>query len=396
MLLSHQGIILPSIKAHYQVTQSIVSIVFLCYASGFAIAALLNGFIVKRYRQSRAVVIGGIALTLGYGLVLPALPFPALCASYVFIGFGVALVQSGANVYVGELPDSTMMLNFLHASFGLGALVGPFVASAVLSRWTWNTTYMILCGLAAINALTTLVTFRHVRIADERHLDLHHLDLERTAVDMHDSDSASTASSHTFVEDKNVLWSSIRQRVAHVGAVYLLFYVGIEVTLGNWAYTFLINERSSDNDAMSHIMSGYWAGLCMGRIALGYITLRFGEKRMVYIYISVLISMLVVFWLVPNVPINATALVISGIALGPLFPTLLSIARQCVPCRLYAATVGFLSAFGSAGSAFFPFLTGVLIANAGVTAIPPFTMAMACTIMVGWIFIPNPNKPSKT
>ena len=78
------------------------------------VAALLNGFIVKRYRQSRAVVIGGIALTLGFGLVLPALPFPALCASYVFIGFGVALVQSGANVYVGELPDSTMMLNFLH------------------------------------------------------------------------------------------------------------------------------------------------------------------------------------------------------------------------------------------------------------------------------------------
>lgn len=40
MLLSHQGIILPSIKAHYQVTQSIVSIVFLCYASGFAIGRL--------------------------------------------------------------------------------------------------------------------------------------------------------------------------------------------------------------------------------------------------------------------------------------------------------------------------------------------------------------------
>ena len=240
---------------------------------------------------------------------------------------------------------SWLTLSFI-ASFGLGALVGPFVASAVLSRWAWNTTYMILCGLAAINALTTLVTFRHVRIADERHLDLHHPDLERTAVDMHDSDGASTTSSHTFVEDKNILWSSIRQRVAHVGAVYLLFYVGIEVTLGNWAYTFLINERSSDNDSMSHIMSGYWAGLCLGRIVLGYITLRFGEKRMVYIYISILISMLVVFWLVPNVPINATALVISGIALGPLFPTLLSIARQCVPCRLYAATVGFLSAVG--------------------------------------------------
>lgn len=98
------------------------------------VAALLNGFIVKRYRQSRAIVIGGIALTLGYGLVLPALPFPALCASYVFIGFGVALVQSGANVYVGELPDSTMMLNFLHGMHAKGEMM-------ILERICVLTTY---------------------------------------------------------------------------------------------------------------------------------------------------------------------------------------------------------------------------------------------------------------
>lgn len=57
---------------------------------------------------------------------------------------------------------------------------------------------------------------------------------------------------------------------------------------------------------MAHIMSGYWAGLCAGRIALGYVTLRLGEKRMVYIYIGVLISMLTAFWLIPIVAVDAT------------------------------------------------------------------------------------------
>lgn len=142
-----QGIILPSIKDQYNLSQSVVSIVFLCYASGYAVgnyhvgtvgtaqctffimgtnwslrflfcditsAALSNGFLIKWLTQAKTAMLGSLSLVVGFLLLTFALPFSASCVFYVFVGFGVALTQSGANVFVGELPNATMMLNFLH------------------------------------------------------------------------------------------------------------------------------------------------------------------------------------------------------------------------------------------------------------------------------------------
>lgn len=39
-----------------------------------------------------------------------------------------------------------------------------------------------------------------------------------------------------------------------------------------------------------------------------------------------------------------TALVVTGFALGPIFPTTVSVAHQIMPTKLYATAVGFLSA----------------------------------------------------
>ncbi|KAI9256640.1 major facilitator superfamily domain-containing protein [Phascolomyces articulosus] len=365
-------------KEYYGVDQSVISTVFLCYASGFAIAALLNGMIIKKLTQAKTVMVGALSLSIGFIMLLMALPFPVLCVFYVFVGFGVALTQSGANVFVGELPNATMMLNFLHASFGLGALVGPFIASALLQYRPWNYTYLVLSSFAVVNLITCIFSFRHLKIAEERDQDDRRRQDERPE------------------KQGNALAQAIRYRIAYIGCLYLLVYVGIEVTIGDWAYTFLISERSHDQEAMAHLLSGYWAGLCVGRICLGYVTLKFGEKRMVYIYISVLICMCAMFWAVPFVAVSAIALVVSGVALGPLFPTILSLAKQCVPCHLYATCVGFLCACGSGGSALFPYLAGILINGFGVGVMPPFTVAMSSTIFAFWFFIPNPEPSHKS
>ncbi|KAI9490062.1 major facilitator superfamily domain-containing protein [Zychaea mexicana] len=353
-------------KSWYNVNQSIVSIVFLCYAAGFAIAAVLNGLIIKKLSQSKTIAIGATSLVIGFVMLLMAPPFPVLCIFYAFVGFGVALTQSGANVVVGELPNATMTLNFLHASFGLGALIGPLIASALLQYRPWNYTYLVLSSFAVVNLITSIFS------------------------------SGTTAVSSLGDQDqqdaqRNALSQVIRYPIAYVGAFFLLVYVGIEVTIGDWAYTFLITERSHDQKFMSHLMSCYWAGITAGRLILGYVTMKLGEKRMIYVYIAILIGMCVVFWVIPIVAVDAVALVLSGFVLGPLFPTILSVAKQSVPCHLYATTVGFLSAFGSGGSALFPYITGVLIGAVGVKAMPPLTLAMSTTIFIAWFFIPNPE-----
>lgn len=103
-----------------------------------------------------------------------------------------------------------------------------------------------------------------------------------------------------------------------------------------------------------------------------------------------------------------------GFLLGPIFPTTVAVAQKVMPAHLYATSVGFLSAvsylylgseespkliskkkFGSGGSALFPYLTGVLIAERGVEAMLPFCIAMASAMWVAWLFIPNPSSSTE-
>lgn len=109
---------------------------------------------------------------------------------------------------------------------------------------------------------------------------------------------------------------------------------------------------------MGSLVSLYWVGLTLGRVVLGYVTGRFGEKLMITIYLFVIAASILIIWFVQVVEADATMLFFLGAALGPLFPTTISIASKVIPQELFASSVGFLTAFGSGGSALFPWLTG--------------------------------------
>ena len=56
-------------------------------------------------------------------------------------------------------------------------------------------------------------------------------------------------------------------RTVHLMAFFLFTYVGVEVTIGGWIVTFVINERGGGASA-GYISSGFWGGLTIGRLAL--------------------------------------------------------------------------------------------------------------------------------
>ncbi|KAI8099172.1 major facilitator superfamily domain-containing protein [Halteromyces radiatus] len=359
------GIILPSIKAQYGLTQYVVSIVFLCTTAGYMLAAVMNGYLIRKYNQVGTAMIGSVSLVAGYLVFSCPIPFPVLCVFMIFIGFGLALVQSCSNVISSQMPRSTVILNFLHAFYGFGALLGPLIASGLPG---WQDTYRLFCGLSGFSIVLQLFTFHD-----------------------YDPPVEQQESSTTDKDHQRIMYDTLHQPILYACAVFLLLYVGTEVCIGNWGYTFLITARSNDTTAMAHIMTGYWGGICAGRLGLSWLTFKIGEKKMIYSYVSVLIGMLFLLWFVPLVSVNATALVIIGITIGPLFPTTVALTTKVVPDHLRATTIGFLCAFGSGGSALFPYAGGVLIGSLGVRSLLPFCISMAIMMLISWIFVPNPD-----
>lgn len=67
-------------------------------------------------------------------------------------------------------------------------------------------------------------------------------------------------------------------RVTWICAIFLLGYVGIEVALGGWIVKFMLEVRDGGDFASGMTATGFWMGITVGRIILGFVTPRLGEK----------------------------------------------------------------------------------------------------------------------
>lgn len=67
-------------------------------------------------------------------------------------------------------------------------------------------------------------------------------------------------------------------RITWVCSIFLLGYVGVEVALGGWIVTFMKEVRHAAPFPSSMTSTGFWLGITVGRVILGFVTPLIGEK----------------------------------------------------------------------------------------------------------------------
>ena len=97
--------------------------------------------------------------------------------------------------------------------------------------------------------------------------------------------------------------------------------------------------------------TGFWLGLTVGRMVLGFVTPKLGERRAVIIYVLAALGMELLFWLVPQFIISAVAIALVGFFIGPFYPAVIVMATKLLPVELHVPSIGFSSAFGGSGAA---------------------------------------------
>jgi len=88
--------------------------------------------------------------------------------------------------------------------------------------------------------------------------------------------------------------------ITWICAFFLLCYVGVEVSLGGWLVTFMLVVRHGARFASGLVATGFWLGLTFGRVILGFVTGRLGEKIAITAYLLISIGLELCFWLIPN------------------------------------------------------------------------------------------------
>jgi fucose permease len=191
------------------------------------------------------------------------------------------------------------------------------------------------------------------------------------------------------VEGHSRTKESLQNPITWICAIFLLLYVGVEVSLGGWLVTFMLKVRDGGKFESGLVATGFWLGLTFGRIILGFITGRIGEKLAIAVYLSICIGLELCFWLIPNFAASAVFAGWLGFFLGPLFPAAIVVATKLLPKRLHVSAIGFSAAFGGGGAALWPFAVGAIAQAKGVKVLEPIALALIAGILALWCLLPG-------
>ena len=347
-----------------------MSLIFLSPAVGYIASALLNASVHTHFGQRGIAFLAPLCHIISYVIISVHPPYPVLVIVYLLVGFGNGLADAAWNAWIGDMHAPNQILGFLHASYGLGAAIAPLCATALIVRghqpwWTW---YYVMLGGAVLESASSLYAFWK-------------------------RDAAAYKASHVSDQSskglKKALVSRPTARIIWLTSMFLLGYVGVEVVLGGWSVTFMRRERSGKALASSLAATGFWLGITLGRVVLGFVTPRFGEKLAITIYLPVAFALQLLFWLVPSFTVSAIAVALQGFFLGPMFPAAVVACTKLLPKRLHVSGIGFAAAFGGSGGAVLPFATGALAQAKGVQVLQPIVLALLVTTWLLWLGLPR-------
>ncbi|KAJ4296726.1 hypothetical protein N0V90_006774 [Kalmusia sp. IMI 367209] len=367
------GALIPYLQDYYHLTFLVISLVFLSPLVGYTASALLNNNIHLKFGQRGVAFISPACHMIAYIVIAVHPPYPVLVVIFMIAGFGNGLADAAWNAWIGNMANANEVLGFLHGFYGLGAVLSPLIATTMITkgqRLPWYYFYYVMIGLAAIELATSVSAF-----------------WTATGAVFRENNGRTTDSTDNRM--KEALLRMPFARVTWICAMFLLGYVGIEVALGGWIVKFMLEVRHGGDFASGMVATGFWMGITVGRVILGFVTPRVGEKLAITIYLALTMAFELIFWLVPQFYVSAVAVAFQGFLMGPLFPAAVVVATKLLPRHLHVGAIGFAAAFGGSGAAIFPFAVGAIAQAKGVKVLQPIILALLAVILGLWLCLPR-------
>lgn len=359
------GIAWPSLRHGFALQPSAIGLVLITGVSGYFLSGLLAGAVMGK------VGVGGL-LAGSSALVALGLTGYALAPSWslffplaFFVGLGSGAIDAALNAYAAR-HFSVKHVNWLHACWGIGASTGPVIMTAAIALGPgYRAGYGVIAGLLGAMTLAFLATRR---AWDEPHAG---------------EQSAGATSSPTSVapESQGSARAALRSGRVWLLIASFLCYSGVESSVGQWCFTWLTEGRGLGVEAAGSWTSAYWASLTLGRIVLGGVADRVGPDRLLRIASLGAVAGVGLLALSAGTT-GRVGLLLLGLSLAPMYPTLMARTPGRVGPQLASHTVGFLVSSAALGSSLLPWLVGVLVGRLGLTAIGGVTVTLGLLLAV--------------
>ena len=352
------GVAWPSIRATFGLSLDALVALLIASTIGYVLGSFLASQLLARIGVGWALLLTNLVSAAGFFGYVLAPGWGVLAAFGLLTGWGAGTTGTVLNIYVAS-TRTVRTMNWMHASFGVGATIGPLLMTAIVTAGvSWRLGYAIGAfihlglGLLFLTAVRTM-TFRGVN--------------------------------HATVEDPLArpapISATLRLPMVWLSILLFLLYTGVESTAGQWTYTWFTESRAASAYVAGAMTSVFWAMLTVGRVVFGAGAARIGVTRLLRLsMIGAVLS--AVLLLLPSLPVGFVAIALMGLSLSAIFPTLTADAPRRVGARHAGNAIGLQTGAASIGLAVLPGLAGVIAARVGLEALGPFLVFAALLMLL--------------
>jgi fucose permease len=321
-----------------------------------ALASAVTGRLLSRMPAGPVLAVG--TATVGVALAMeaaaPALWVIVLGSAVFSLGFGA--IDSALNVYASG-HFGARDINWMHASYGLGATLGPLLVTALLRGGIgWRGTMGAMASVIVLVAAILTITRRRWNDGPRR-----------AAADR--SEEIATLAAPSDAAPRN--WFAI-----FAGITFTTVETGLESAAGIWGYVFLTAGRGLPAVVAGVAVSAYWAMMFAGRAVLGLLAARLGASRV----LAGAVASVPVGALLMTLPgpafVAVVGMMILGLATAPIFPLLTLTTSDRVGANA-ATAVGLQVAASAVGGAALPSGIGLVIGAVSAWALAPALLVLS-------------------
>ena len=342
----------PVMQEQLGVPISYAGIVTITITVGTIVSSVLSNFLTKKLGAGLVTAISTVMTAvalLGFSL---STKFWQLIVWSVPFGLGAGGVDAALNNYVA-LHYSSKHMNWLHACWGVGALISPFIMGECLKTqfgWTggYRTIFFVQIAIALLLFLSLPMWKKST--AEQKQAQVKTVDALKV---------------------KGILPL----------LMMFLTYCALEQTAALWASSYLVNVRHVQENTAATFGSLFFIGITFGRFVCGFVSNKIGDNKLIVVG-SVVIAVGVACIIVPvsNPILCYIGLVLTGLGCAPIYPAIIHSTPSNFGEQNSQAIIGVQMACAYVGCALMPPLFGLI--SQKYMAFYPYFLAIFLLLMV--------------
>ncbi len=331
------GPVLPDLAGNTLSTLEAVGAIFTALFLGAFLAQIGCGTLTDKFGPRPVLITGLVIMSVGMIGVTLSRSLPLLLACGLLAGLGHGAVDISVNLLVARVfqERSVAAVNLVNFFFGVGAVVGPAIASLTINRWNTGIP-VIWLGIGVVLASIPFIALFLL--------------------------SPVAAQNRTVASQEKPFY---RSPLLWIAGLILFLYVGAENSMGGWTSTYVQRTTPLEADKAALVVSGFWMALTLGRLVGAYLGTLWTSDRLMQISLAGSgIGGLLLASSTGSLPLTISAVLMTGFFFGPIYPTTFSISASLFR-EASGKAAGLIVALASLGGMFLPPLQGVILTRLG-------------------------------